>query len=427
VRLAGDDRNDRDLRLVQGSALDRLLSDKGLRSRLASQFAKSNVKSELKTDASEALTALDLAFKQKSLPDKLDLAITGAQGLSITALIGLTAELEGVHLPLASWGAGTRRLAALAIAEQNQSEAPVTLVDEVERGLEPYRQRALIGRLQEGKSQVFVTTHSPAVIAAASKAGLWYVDHAGRIGPLDSGRCARHRETDPEAFLARLTIVAEGATECGFVSVLLERALGSSLEQHGIHVSDGGGHQATLDLLDALADGGLRFGGFADDEGLHPTRWRSVSETLGKLLFRWASGCLEENIMGALPIDRILGLVTDPDGDKTGMRLRALADRLGIYETAFEAIKTKAGSGLKDVVLAAMLGAAPDDGSPTPEKKRYRSEARGIWFKSIEGGRELAGKLFSLGLWPGLKVQLMPFCNAVRGAIDLEDLADIGP
>jgi putative ATP-dependent endonuclease of OLD family len=76
VRLGGDDRNDRDLRLVQGSALDRLLSDKGLRSRLASQFAKSNVKNELKTDASEALTALDLAFKEKSLPDKLDLAIT---------------------------------------------------------------------------------------------------------------------------------------------------------------------------------------------------------------------------------------------------------------------------------------------------------------------------------------------------------------
>ena len=40
VRLSGDDRNDRDLRLVQGSALDRLLSDKALRSRLASELAK---------------------------------------------------------------------------------------------------------------------------------------------------------------------------------------------------------------------------------------------------------------------------------------------------------------------------------------------------------------------------------------------------
>jgi len=35
VRLGGDDRNDRDLRLVQGSALDRLLSDRASRSRMA--------------------------------------------------------------------------------------------------------------------------------------------------------------------------------------------------------------------------------------------------------------------------------------------------------------------------------------------------------------------------------------------------------
>src|SRR6266851_4626901 len=265
VRLSGDDRNDRDLRLVQGSALDRLLSDKSLRSRLASELTKSEIAEQLNDDKKNALKALDQVFKTKNLPDELDLAITGAQGLSITALIGLTAERVGVQLPLASWGAGTRRLAALAIAEQNQGEAPITLVDEVERGLEPYRQRSLMEGLQAGKSQVFVTTHSPAVISAASKAGLWHVDHAGRIGPLDPEKSARHRKTDPETFLARLTVVAEGATELGFVSVLLQKALGSSLEEHGVHVSDGGGHQSTLDLLEALADGGLHFGGFADE------------------------------------------------------------------------------------------------------------------------------------------------------------------
>jgi len=173
VRLSGDDRNDRDLRLVQGSALDRLLSDKALRSRLASELAKSDVASQLSDDAKKALKALDQVFKTNNLPDGLDLAITGGPGLSITALIGLTAQREGVHLPLASWGSGTRRFAALAIAEQNQGEAPITLVDEVERGLEPYRQRVLMDRLLEGKSQVFVTTHSPSAISAASGASLW--------------------------------------------------------------------------------------------------------------------------------------------------------------------------------------------------------------------------------------------------------------
>ena len=54
VRLSGDDRNDRDLRLVQGSALDRLLSDKGLRSRLVSELAKN--------DVNEVLLCSDLRF-----------------------------------------------------------------------------------------------------------------------------------------------------------------------------------------------------------------------------------------------------------------------------------------------------------------------------------------------------------------------------
>jgi putative ATP-dependent endonuclease of OLD family len=43
----------------------------------------------------------------------------------------------------------------------------------------------------------------------------------------------------------------------------------------------------------------------------------------------------------------------------------------------------------------------------------------------MDGGRELAGKDFSLGVWPTLKPHLMPFCNAVRKAIDLAEIADL--
>jgi putative ATP-dependent endonuclease of OLD family len=424
VRLSGDDRNDRDLRLVQGSALDRLLSDKALRSRLASELAKSDVTEQLTDSAKEALKGLNLVFKTKSLPDELHLAITGGQGLSITALIGLTAKREGVQLPLASWGSGTRRFAALAIAEQNQGEAPITLVDEVERGLEPYRQRFLMEDLQAGKSQVFVTTHSPSAISAASKANIWYVDHAGGIGQLTSAAVARQRKTDPETFLACLAVVAEGATEFGFVTALLEKAIGSSLEQHGVHVTDGGGHEATLGLLEALAAGGLRFGGFADDEGQHPTRWQNVTKKLDKLLFRWKSGCIEENVINVLPDDKLEALLTDAENDKTGMRLRTLADRLGIQEKDFATVKAKAGAGLKELILAAALGTVPEDKST--EKKQYQAHGQ-TWFKSVDGGRELAAKIFSLGIWPTLKPQLMPFCNAVRKAVDLDEIPDLNP
>jgi putative ATP-dependent endonuclease of OLD family len=424
VRLSGDDRNDRDLRLVQGSALDRLLSDKGLRSRMASELAKSDVKAELTDDAKETLAKLDTAFAEKNLPAGLDLAITGGQGPSVASLIGLTADRDGIQLPLASWGAGTRRLSALAIAEQNQGETPITIVDEVERGLEPYRQRMLIEKLQTAKSQVFITTHSPAAISAASKAHLWYVDHAGNIGPLDSAKTARHRQTDPETFLARLAVAAEGATEAGFTSVLLARALGAPLAQHGIHISDGGGHENTLGILEALAAGGLRFGGFADDEGLYPERWKNLGDRLGPLLFRWPSLCIEQNIINLVSDDKLEAFIAHANSHQTGMRLRTLADRLGMEEKDYSTLKTKAGAGLRAVIIEAAMGTVPP--GKDADKATYKSHAR-MWFKSEPGGRELAEKTFSLGLWPSLKPQLLSFCNAVRESIGLASITDLPP
>ena len=104
VRLSGDDRNDRDLRLVKGSALDRLLSDKGLRSRIGSELVKSNVRDRLLDDGKKALETLDESLQEYSLPGGVDLAITGGHGWSVAAMIGLTARLEGssLDLPLTS-------------------------------------------------------------------------------------------------------------------------------------------------------------------------------------------------------------------------------------------------------------------------------------------------------------------------------------
>jgi putative ATP-dependent endonuclease of OLD family len=422
VRLSGDDRSDRDLRLVQGSALDRLLSDKALRSRIASELAKTDVEEQLLESGKKALNELDGVFTKQRLPDSLELSITGGPGASIAALIGLTADRGGVQLPLANWGAGTRRLSALAIAGQYQGEHPITLVDEIERGLEPYRQRLLLDKLQAGKSQVFVTTHSPAAISAASKASIWYVDHAGKIGALDAVKIARHRASDPDTFLSRLTIICEGLTEVGFVSALLERACDSTLQLHGIHISDGGGSDNTVLLLEALADGGLLFGGFADDEGTHPTRWQKITSAQGPLVFRWASGCIEENIIGAVPDDKLEALLTDPAGKKTGQRLRTLADRLGMKEKDLASVRAKTGVGLKALIIGAATGTVPAD--KTDETNDYKSHAH-TWFKTLPGGRELAEKVFGLSLWPAFSAQLLPFCNAVRKAVDLSEIADL--
>ena len=423
VRLSGDDRNDRDLRLVQGSALDRLLTDKGLRSRMASKLAENDVRSELSDDARQALTDLDDAFRKRKLPDDLDIAVTGGQGPSIASLVGLTAKRETVQLPLSSWGAGTRRLSALAIAEQIQGGNPITVVDEVERGLEPYRQRILMARLQAATSQAFITTHSPAAISAAAKASLWYMDQTGGLGQLTGAKVAKLRADDPDAFLARLTVVAEGVTEVGFVRSLLTMALASELQPFGFHVADGGGHDTTIELLKSLSKAGMQFGGFADEEGRHSGSWDEVQKRLGPLLFRWKSGDIESNIVDALADDRIEAFITDPEDEKTGRRLRSLAMRLKIGPKDFVSIKAAAGSELKRFIKEAAGGTVPE-GTPEAEKKTYSKQSQD-WFKTERGGRELAAKLFGLGVWPALKVQLLPFCNAVRAAAGLPPLKDL--
>ena len=427
VRLGGDDRNDRDLRLVQGSALDHVLSDKGLRSRMAAGLATTEIKSHLADDKREALTLLDSAFLDQKLPHGLDLAIIGGYGASIASMVGLTALRDGVRLPLAGWGAGTRRLSALTVAEQNQGQAPVTVVDELERGLEPYRQRTLVRRLQDKGSQVFATTHSPFVIAAGAGAAFWFVDHKGAIGALHGKKIERARAEDPSVFLSRLAIIAEGATEVGFVTSLLERALRAPLHTYGIHVSDGGSHETTLDLLEALLDGGCQFAGFADNEGKHPTRWQRVASELGSLLFRWPSGCIEQNVIPAVPVEKLELLLAHPDAAHiTSMRLRSLADRLGTAEKSFPELLLSAPD-LHALITDAATGSVPPDKAANRSERRTYQKHSQLWFKSTAGGRELQEKLFVFGLWPQFAGRLLPFCNAVLGAIGVPPVTHLAP
>jgi putative ATP-dependent endonuclease of the OLD family len=118
--------------------------------------------------------------------------------------------------------------------------------------------------------------------------------------------------------------------------------------------------QATLDEAIAVLVpkvGGLLFGGFADNDGKHPARWNRLAAKLDKLLFRWSSGWIEENVVAAVAHDKPQALIEDPvaENDKTGERLRTLADRLDIAERDFETIQAKAGSSLKGLIIAAAL------------------------------------------------------------------------
>jgi putative ATP-dependent endonuclease of OLD family len=195
---------------------------------------------------------------------------------------------------------------------------------------------------------------------------------------------------------------------------------------HGIYISDATGNDNVLSLLEALSSGGLKFAGFADFEGRFEGRWRTLRHRIGDLLFQWEQGCLEENIIPLIPSARIFQLIEDPAAEKTGMRLRTLADRLEIELADFNVISERPDQELKNLIVAAATGQIPGHLANAERniKNPYKGHAS-VWFKSITGGRELADKVHELGAWPLLQARMVPFLNVIRASIGLEPLPEV--
>jgi putative ATP-dependent endonuclease of OLD family len=417
IRLSADDRNDRDLRLVFGSALDRLLADPAIKARIAKQVAEQDFAVPVGDEGQKALEQLDKRLVAASLPHGVRLGLTSSQGLSIGALIGLLAQRDGVALPLANWGAGTRRMAALEIASATQADNSVTVIDEIERGLEPYRLRQLVGVLQSTFGQCFVTTHSPIAIRCARWGRIWYLDPAGRIGELAQDKIAAQQQRDPETFLAKLAVIAEGPTEIGFLWRLLELAFKSDPQNLGVRLCDGQGNQQTLGLLEALGEARLSFAAIADDEGKQAGRWTTIKQAMGDRLLRWDGACTEKVVIGLLPEGRLPDLLKAPDGAWDGERLRTLAVRLSIEDKSLPAIRAALqanGGSLRQVIIAAATG--DPAGAPEGAEKEWKAHA-GRWFKSRSGGYDLAGYALAHDVWPELEPTVLPLLNAILTAV----------
>lgn len=430
VELTSDDRNDRDLRLVYGSALDRLIADNSLRSRIGHAISQIPLKDSLSDSAKQSLNQLDSSLQKEHLPSGLDLGVTSSQGISIGSLIGLLARKEDVSLPLASWGAGTCRMAALQISAAKHSGSRITTIDELERGLEPYRLRQLVSSLLKSDSQCFVTTHSPVAISCSEGAQLWYIDAAGNLGTLDREKTTTHQRRDPETFLSRVSVIVEGETEVGFISAILETLFGGNPLDAGVRVSLGQGDDQLLDLLESLNKSGIKFAGFADNDGKSPGRWTQLKAAMGARLFRWPTGCTETNILSVLPDDYLENLFKDQDGDWDGYRLRSIAIRLGIEGKSFEDIQLAAreqDKQLRDIIIAAATGDSSGV-NDRGEKKSWKKHAQN-WFKKADGsgGQELLLHLKNSDKWETMEEVVRPFFNSVltlseKSAVEKIDL-----
>ena len=81
-----------------------------------------------------------------------------------------------------------------------------------------------------------------------------------------------------------------------------------------------------------------------------------------------------------------------------------------------------AGNGFQSLIIGAAAGSVPP--RKDAEAKIFKKHGQN-WFKTVHGGRELAGKFFAFGLWPEFKDRFLPFLNGIRRAVGLAELPDV--
>lgn len=242
--------------------------------------------------------------------------------------------LHDGDVPLRKAGLGTRRLLTFALQREAAKAGGITLVDEVETGLEPHRIRSLVKTLRpdRGKGQVIITTHSPVTIQELDACCLMIVrvtNGETKLTSVDPSLQGVVRAAS-EALLGRKIIVCEGKTEVGFCRNL-DRFWSEKGQEGfaylGIVPVDGGGSEAPKRAVDIRKLGYcVSFLGDSDRE-LVPDPETLHSDGIDVLL--WADNmAIEERVVQDLPWEGVLDIVelAIDEHDETSVR-DTIADR----------------------------------------------------------------------------------------------------
>lgn len=158
--------------------------------------------------------ALESGVNLSDLSPKIDLQ---RQHIGTGAL-----SLHENNVPLRSKGTGTKRLIGAAMQMKLNDGKNISIIDEIEIGLEPHRIRGLIYKLKNSNQQIFTTTHSPVVIRELivndNELYICKRNSSGNVTlqslavvPDIQGQVRKNAE----AFLGNKIIICEGITEIG--------------------------------------------------------------------------------------------------------------------------------------------------------------------------------------------------------------------
>ena len=404
ARLAGEERAARDLRLGTGSLLDRHLKTGEMRAPVHSAIANAAAEMVVPGATGVALDELRRMFRGAGLPSDLHLGLVPVQG---AALVGMVALASGdpvrEAVPIAYAGTGTKQTALLTLSAALAGTAPVLVIDEPERGLEPYRQRSIIKRITDlagTEGQAFVTTHAPAVLGMLRAENIWRMRGTQTPWQFQGAAIERLLRSDPDAFFAVIPILCEGATEQGLLEEMLPPLIGRDMDACGIRLVDGGGQPNVLEIAHGFIAASMMCASFLDNEPAYSGRRERIQGQSAAFVWNGAIN-IEDATCRWISLPNLFSLL-DTASEARGVQRRHLEDQV-----FFQISAPDRRGGPRELEAA---------GYPEQILRTAFNEAmtRHEWFKTRVAGRLLARALTDLGMPVEIRQQIDRFGERVQ-------------
>jgi putative ATP-dependent endonuclease of OLD family len=383
---------------------------------------------DLSESVEKGLAALGTRLRLEGVTaEAARLEVLSPPGQSLLGLLGLALGEPGEAVPLAYSGQRTQRLASFVLATALADAPALMVMDELEVGLEPYRQRLLVQRLRElvdkSDGQAFLTTHSPTVLAelgieelhrlyvppaaevvSPGATGLVAATEPAAVAPTPdriasqvrirslSSDLAKTVREDPEVLLCRLPVVCEGRMDALILTA------GTTLAALGVLLVDGGGQPQAFNVVDALRKTDFQVGAFLDEEAEHSGRRQRLDGDDGAALASFGRRCTEEALAEHLP-EALLDELVEVGNDQVP----------GIGHGRRQHLNSELGTpgGLSPTELAG------HHGWPAVRQGIGRAAAKHNWFKQAGTARALALWLADGRLPEPMRANLADFWSAL--------------
>ncbi|WP_129658131.1 ATP-dependent nuclease [Rothia uropygialis] len=424
-----DDRTDAQLRWTRSSALGRMSAKDGA-ARDALSAAERAAREALVGHDSTALNELvkEVQHHANEVGSSNFNAVRAGLDVSRSGMGANLALYEDV-VPLMAYGLGSRRLVSLAVQQMAAGERSIAVIDELESGLEPHRAVRLLNYLNSDPySQVFVTTHSPAVVEQAPIESLSVVQTSDgevtitSLGGADGVMMALRRAA-PSSLLARKVVIGEGKTEHGLLAACFDvwdrersEAGLTTTAGEGLAIQDGNGGEKAANRAEAMAPLGCSVIALIDNDVRTADPHVTKAKRAGATVIRWEEDrCIESQVCSQLDTDELQDFIS------LGVQHR------GAESTVLDDINSRSRVQVRNLTVTDWLAFQSIEDARAVVS--LAASKRG-WFKDVDSGRALGEWLLARRASPNLEAvvtrleQIKTFVYGTSSVSESEESAD---